>query len=78
MPPQQKPVAEKAIENPTAPGAGPRHIIFHKSLPYAYTIEELSGNVSVYSVSPDGTLKNIQTISAHPNGYKGRHRERGN
>jgi len=67
----EKPVAEKAVENPTAPGAGPRHIIFHKSLPYAYTIEELSGNVSAYSVSPDGTLKNIQTISAHPNGYKG-------
>lgn len=67
----EKPVAEKAVENATAPGAGPRHIVFHLSLPYAYTIEEMSGNVSAYSVLPDGTLKNIQTITSHPKGYKG-------
>ena len=67
----EKPVAEKAVENATAPGAGPRHITFHKSLPYAYTIEELSGKVSAYSVGTDGTLKNIQTISSHPKDYKG-------
>ena len=67
----EKPINENAVENATAPGAGPRHIIFHKSLPYAYTIEELSGNVSVYNVGADGTLKNIQTITAHPKGYKG-------
>jgi 6-phosphogluconolactonase len=66
-----KPVNEKAVENPTAPGAGPRHIIFHKSLPYAYTIEEMSGKVSVYSVGDGGTLKNIQSITSHPKGYKG-------
>lgn len=67
----EKPVNEKAVENATAPGAGPRHIIFHKTLPYAYTIEELSGKVSAYSVGADGILKNIQTITAHPKGYKG-------
>ena len=66
-----KPVAEKAVENATAPGAGPRHIIFHQTLPFAYTIEEMSGNVSVYSVLAEGTLKNIQTITSHPKGYKG-------
>lgn len=67
----EKPIDETAVENATAPGAGPRHIIFHKTLPYAYTIEELSGNVSVYSVNGDGTLTNIQTITAHPAGFKG-------
>jgi 6-phosphogluconolactonase len=67
----QKPINENAVENPAAPGAGPRHIIFHKTLPYAYTIEELSGKVSVYSVGGDGTLKNIQSITAHPIGYTG-------
>jgi 6-phosphogluconolactonase len=67
----EKPVDENAIENATAPGAGPRHIIFHKSLPYAYTIEEMSGKVSVYSVGKDGTLKNIQSVTSHPEGYKG-------
>lgn len=67
----EKPINETAVENPTNPGAGPRHIIFHKTLPYAYTIEEISGNVSVYSIGNDGSLKNIQTITAHPAGYKG-------
>ncbi len=66
-----KPLAEKAVETNTDPGAGPRHIIFHKSLPYAYTIEEMSGNVSAYKVSSDGSLKNIQTITALPENFKG-------
>lgn len=67
----EKPVADKAVETSTAPGAGPRHIIFHPSLPFAYTIEEMSGKVSAYSVGTDGSLKNIQSISSHPDGFKG-------
>lgn len=67
----QKPLTETAVETSTAAGAGPRHIIFHKSLPYAYTIEELSGKVSAYKVNGDGTLGALQSISAHPAGYKG-------
>jgi 6-phosphogluconolactonase len=70
-PSAQKPLDENAVETSTAAGAGPRHIIFHKSLPYAYTIEELSGKVNVYTVNADGTLGAIQSISAHPAGYKG-------
>lgn len=66
-----KPVASKAVETSTAPGAGPRHIIFHSTLPYAYTIEEMSGKVSAYSVGADGSFKNIQTITSHPEGFKG-------
>jgi 6-phosphogluconolactonase len=65
-----KPVSEKAIETNTAPGAGPRHIIFHLSLPYAYTIEELSGKVSAYRVD-NGRLQHLQTITSHPAGFKG-------
>ena len=67
----EKPVADKAVETATAPGAGPRHIIFHQTLPYAYTIEEMSGKVSAYRVAADGTLQNIQMINSHPEGYKG-------
>jgi 6-phosphogluconolactonase len=33
-----------------SPGAGPRHFVFHPSLPYAYSLEELSNTVSIYSV----------------------------
>jgi 6-phosphogluconolactonase len=70
-PSSDKPVSEKAVETSTAPGAGPRHIIFHPSIPYAYTIEEMGGNVSAYKVSADGTLKHIQTITSHPENFKG-------
>jgi 6-phosphogluconolactonase len=66
-----KPVTETAIETSTAAGAGPRHIIFHKTLPYAYTIEELSGKVSAYKVNDDGSLQALQTLSSHPSNYKG-------
>jgi 6-phosphogluconolactonase len=66
----EKPLNETAVETSTAPAAGPRHIIFHKSLPYAYTIEELSGKVSAYKVNSDGKLTALQSISSHPAGYK--------
>jgi len=31
-------------------GAGPRHFVIHPTLPYAYSLEELSNTVSVYSI----------------------------
>lgn len=48
----------------TVPGSGPRHIIFHPKLPYAYCIEEIGGMVSCYKYH-DGKLDSIQRISAH-------------
>lgn len=52
------------------PGSGPRHLIFHPSLPYAYVIEEISGTVEVYNYS-NGQLSLLQRISSHPKGFKG-------
>ena len=49
---------------PTVPGSGPRHIIFHPALPYAYCIEEIGGMVSVYKYKA-GKLNRIQRIPAH-------------
>lgn len=40
-------------ENPfvsSEAGAGPRHFVIHPSLPYAYSVEELSNTVAVYKV----------------------------
>ena len=34
----------------TRPGAGPRHVDFHPSLPYAYVINELDSTVATYPV----------------------------
>lgn len=45
-------------------GEGPRHTTFHPNGKYAYTIGELSGNVTVFTLSPDGNLDPIQTIAA--------------
>lgn len=45
-------------------GEGPRHTTFHPNGKYAYTIGELSGNVTVFTLSPDGNLAPIQTIAA--------------
>jgi len=48
----------------TVPGSGPRHIIFHPKLPYAYCIEEMGGMVAGYKYHA-GKLDRIQRISAH-------------
>lgn len=45
-------------------GEGPRHTTFHPNGKYAYTIGELSGNVTVFTLSPNGNLDPIQTIAA--------------
>lgn len=56
----------------TAPGSGPRHFIFHPTKPYAYLVNELSGQVNLYKYnSHTGRLKQVQTISALPAGHNG-------
>lgn len=52
----------------TAPGAGPRHIVFHASLPVAYVISELNNTVSVIST---GDYSILQEISTLPEGFQG-------
>lgn len=66
----EKPLDENATATNTKPGSGPRHIIFHPNLPFAYTIEELSGEVSAYSYK-NGSLEHMQSITSHPKNYKG-------
>jgi 6-phosphogluconolactonase len=56
---------------PVKPGSGPRHLIFHPALPYAYLIEEIGGTVSVYKYN-NGQLGFLQRISSHPKGFKGK------
>lgn len=65
-----KPVTEKAVEVKVKPGSGPRHIVFHPTLPFVYVITELKGEVLVYSFN-NGKAKLQQTISAHSKGYMG-------
>lgn len=69
-PEKEKPVDEKAVEVMSAPGSGPRHLIYHTKLPYAYVIEELSGNVAVYDTRTV-PYKQVQSIRSHPAEHAG-------
>jgi 6-phosphogluconolactonase len=54
------------------PGSGPRHIEIHPNGKFAYVMEELKGNVSVFAIDgKNGTLKPLQTISAAAEGFSG-------
>jgi 6-phosphogluconolactonase (cycloisomerase 2 family) len=62
----------KYAESPfitTAPGSGPRHLVFHPNGKYAYCTEELSGTVTTYSYA-NGILTRMQRINAHPDSLK--------
>lgn len=54
----------------TAPGGGPRHLSFHPTQPWAYLMEEMSGNVIALKYH-SGILDTFQTISAIAKGYTG-------
>jgi 6-phosphogluconolactonase len=56
----------------TRAGAGPRHVDFHPSLPYAYVINELDSTIATYRFEPEaGVLKPIQVITTLPTSYTG-------
>lgn len=67
--------APKLIPGPSAalePGAGPRHLAFHPTLPYGYVINELNSTISVFSYEADtGRLTPVQNIPTLPEGYAG-------
>ena len=48
------------------PGTGPRHLVMHPALPYAYIIGELNSTTTVVAVSDTGELEVIQTIQNIP------------
>ncbi|WP_191060928.1 lactonase family protein [Geminicoccus harenae] len=52
----------------TAPGAGPRHLAVHPSLPFVFVINELGSTVSSLALGPDGQLSEIATVSTLPAG----------
>jgi 6-phosphogluconolactonase len=52
-------------------GAGPRHLAIHPSQKFVYLTQELNGTIGAFSISANGTLKLLQTISAVPEGYTG-------
>ena len=54
------------------PGAGPRHLAFHPQGHTAYVINEMQSTVTVFAYDAErGALKELQTISTLPRGFKG-------
>ncbi|BCL75954.1 3-carboxymuconate cyclase [Jeongeupia sp. HS-3] len=54
----------------TAPGAGPRHLVFDAAGRFAYVVNELTSEIAVYAWH-DGQLEHRQTISSLPVGFEG-------
>ena len=55
-----------------APGAGPRHFLFHPKGRFVYVNNELNNTVTAYSYQPaKGTLSEIQSVPALPEGFSG-------
>jgi len=53
-------------------GAGPRHLTFHPNGTYAYVLNELDSTLTAFTYDDTrGTLREAQTISTLPEGFKG-------
>ncbi len=56
----------------TAPGAGPRHFIFHPNGKFVYLINEMASTIDALSYDADsGKLERLQTVSTLPNDFHG-------
>ncbi len=56
----------------TQPGAGPRHLTFHPNGRFAFGITELSSTITSFAYDKKlGALKELQTVSALPQGFTG-------
>jgi len=56
----------------TAPGAGPRHIVFHPNGSFVYVIDEMGSTIMVFGYdAAHGELAAIQTVSTLPDTFRG-------
>jgi len=63
---------KKVAEENTPPGSGPRHFDFHPSGKFAYSVEELTSTISVYSVNEkNGQLKRLERKNLLPKNFTG-------
>ncbi|HAR64605.1 MAG TPA: 6-phosphogluconolactonase [Lentisphaeria bacterium] len=64
-------VLTAAGSTPSAPGAGPRHLVCHPAGKWVYVINELGGTVSLFDFS-DGALTHRQTVATLPADFSGK------
>ncbi|MGB5464352.1 MAG: lactonase family protein [Aureibaculum sp.] len=53
-----------------APGAGPRHLVFHPSQEWIYVLNELDGTITLVVKNKDGIFEKKSSISSLPAGFK--------
>ena len=51
------------------PGAGPRHVAFHPSLPLMYVINELDSTMATFAYDADDNWARLSVVSTLPDGY---------
>lgn len=54
-----------------SPGSGPRHLTFSPDGRFVWVLNEMSATVTAASYSASGTLRELQTLSALPEGFVG-------
>ena len=55
-----------------APGSGPRHVAFRPDAKFVYSLNELLSTVTTFRYDASrGSLKELQTLSTLPNGWRG-------
>lgn len=52
-------------------GTGPRHIAFHPNKQLLYVVKELCPEITLMSISSDGSLQELQTVKTIPEVYQG-------
>ena len=55
----------------TEAGAGPRHLSFHPTKPFVYSVNEINSTLVVYKISQSGELEFFQLFPLIPDSYKG-------
>lgn len=51
------------------PGAGPRHVAFHPSLPRMYVINELDSTMATFAFTDDDNWTRLSVLTTLPDGY---------
>lgn len=65
-------VGEQILAYKTAPGSGPRHILFHANGRYAYVLNSLDSTLATFRLNPDGKLSLVEMRSTLPDpSFKG-------
>lgn len=73
---QLQPAARASVT--TRENAGPRHLAFHPTEPFAYVVNELDSSVTAYRFSAEtGDLQPLQVLSALPDHFTGNSRASG-